>query len=765
MIIATKRNNVETENAIESSGKMHVNTGGQAHLIRLLTKAYSDKIGSIVRESTANAKDSHIMANQEAPVIVRIIQEQNGEYSFEVEDRGLGLNDVEFAKYIMGIGESTKQLISNVLGGFGIGSKAASSYHDDGSYYYTCRKEGIERKYMIYAGEEIPDSTLIYSKPTTESNGVIVTIPIKDGDKYEFLQKIKEQLCYFSGVYFENCNIENNFKIYRNDLFQWSEISTDGNLHISLDDVYYPIDYQKLGIKTISFHVALRFKLEDALITPIPNRENIEYTKETKKAIIDKIKELADWFVNKYNEDKKEFKDYEEIYWYFNNSDRYLKIHEKDFLLRPLLEYTSIQLVQPSFPEIKTLNLKTIYNSFNKFLNCFEIKSSISYGKYTTKIYSSNTVINKLRNTETVIVYKTAPSKKIIEFIKDTYKHVYFVKKEHDFYLGKYSNLNSWKNGIYSFVNILNLKEYPKSKWRDVINDYLKVVKHYENQLIPLESIQITKEWEDKKKASRKANSSERIQKLEGEINFKFAEPMEKYSDNWNCKFVSKILKLKDFHKRKQLVVYGLEEQRKKLDDLFVIGKENKNKKYEYQVQVCIVGQRDYEKLKNVKMHNLMKIEDFENSYNKPIARFVTAYKISEFVDKYKDIFRITTFLKDINLNFTTALQELNDYQSKYKNEDNDLMKSLISYCEKNNYYDQPMWNTFQEISKNIDKLDFIKFFIDKNRYSYHASIPKEATPIIQELLKARKFRMDWKNYVTLQEKVKVEEEELIEQD
>lgn len=117
MIIETKKNDVVIQGDVIHSSKMHVNLQGEAHLIRLLTKAYSDKIGSTIRETVANAKDSHIMANQELPVIVRIRKESNGEYCFEVEDRGLGLDDAEFNKYIMGIGESTKQSIANVLGG------------------------------------------------------------------------------------------------------------------------------------------------------------------------------------------------------------------------------------------------------------------------------------------------------------------------------------------------------------------------------------------------------------------------------------------------------------------------------------------------------------------------------------------------------------------------------------------------------------------------------------------------------------------------
>lgn len=117
MIISQAIKDVTIQGDLEFSGKMHINVDKSAHLIRLLTKAYADKIGSLIRESVANAKDSHTMAGIDEPVIVRITTNETGAKVFEVEDVGLGLDEQEFHKYIMGIGESTKQQIANVIGG------------------------------------------------------------------------------------------------------------------------------------------------------------------------------------------------------------------------------------------------------------------------------------------------------------------------------------------------------------------------------------------------------------------------------------------------------------------------------------------------------------------------------------------------------------------------------------------------------------------------------------------------------------------------
>lgn len=89
MIISQAIKDVTIQGDLEFSGKMHINVEKSAHLIRLLTKAYADKIGSLIRESVANAKDSHTMSNIQEPVLVRITTDKTGENVFEVEDNGL----------------------------------------------------------------------------------------------------------------------------------------------------------------------------------------------------------------------------------------------------------------------------------------------------------------------------------------------------------------------------------------------------------------------------------------------------------------------------------------------------------------------------------------------------------------------------------------------------------------------------------------------------------------------------------------------------
>jgi hypothetical protein len=134
----------------------------------------------------------------------------------------------------------------------------------------------------MYEGEETNSIDLLYEKPTSERNGVKIIIPVKYGDYSDFVSKIKEQLAYFESVYFDVPTINNDFKIYRSEHYQVSDLCDNYHMHVCLDNVYYPLDLAKLDLvdkkgnqfTNLAIGVGLRFTLTDGLF-PTPNRESI----------------------------------------------------------------------------------------------------------------------------------------------------------------------------------------------------------------------------------------------------------------------------------------------------------------------------------------------------------------------------------------------------------------------------------------------------------------------------------------------------------
>ena len=88
-------------------------------LKQMLSKFYSDPIGSLIRETCSNALDSHREINTKDPIIVSFKRNEQGNYDFSVEDFGIGIDEETIDKILKKYGKSTKRNSNNQLGAFG----------------------------------------------------------------------------------------------------------------------------------------------------------------------------------------------------------------------------------------------------------------------------------------------------------------------------------------------------------------------------------------------------------------------------------------------------------------------------------------------------------------------------------------------------------------------------------------------------------------------------------------------------------------------
>ena len=79
----------------------------------------------------------------------------------------------------------------------------------------------------------------------------------------------------------------------------------------------YPI-LKILKINKLNLPVGIKITPDEG-INPFFNRESLEYTTLCKTTILQRIKEVSEWFINKYNETCKEFKDIHHIKEYYSN--------------------------------------------------------------------------------------------------------------------------------------------------------------------------------------------------------------------------------------------------------------------------------------------------------------------------------------------------------------------------------------------------------------------------------------------------------------
>jgi hypothetical protein len=762
-----KEANVLVDGQAQESIGMSLDLDSAQILMQMLSKnLYSDDIGSAIRECASNALDSHRRAGVDEPIVVSFKSNSYNNYEFCVEDFGIGLDAEDVKNIISKYGKSTKRDSATELGMMGLGFKAPLAYSS--SFYFVCRKDGMERKYMMYEGEDTNTIDLLYEKETTERNGVKIIIPVKYGDRWQFHKKIKEQLCYFESVYFdvpEDSSITNEFIISRHEHFQFSEMSTDDQLHICLDNVYYPLDFEKLGIDRINFPIALRFSLSDG-IYPTPNRESLRYTQEAKQIIMKKLSDVADYFITKYNETVEEGNDIKSVVNYLEKSGYYLTMengHKQR--IDPFVKFSTIQPSIPQLEGIKLLDFPALYKSYKQYIlqNSYKIKYSLRYKRMHDMekhyVYGYN-IENICNGSAKVYVYEDKFPGLKKDYLRATCKESdnnFFVKPAKPMQLG-----HPGKFDMNTYYHLLGLKSYPKNQWREVISEYQHIVSLLSANFINLDELEVPQYFIDSRKKVKIISGTgvpgARRQKLKGEINGKKGETLQKWSDGRCCKFVPTIYKLESLESDKNLKVYAHHDDYMKLDALFGCMQKQK-------MEVVTFSQRELNIVKNSEIHNLISLEQFMEGKNKPFKRMATAYLIKKMMDKYRP-----TFERAIQVGFTsTPLQKRLQLLSKYATDNyylpgysggataaREFLESMLAVAEENKLFDMTIYPEVMEMQEIFDKLPFLNPFMVGVGY-YDDKNP--LVNVLSDLFKYYRYRVDLKHYnIRLNEEVLTEE-------
>lgn len=721
-------------------------------LMQMLSKnLYSDSIGSTIRECASNALDSHRRAGQTKPIVVSFKAGSSNNLEFAVEDFGIGLDADDVKNIISKYGKSTKRNSNTELGMMGLGFKAPLAYSS--SFYFICRKDGMERKYMMYEGEDTNTIDLLYEKATTEANGVKVIVPVDYYDRHDFKTKIKEQLAYFENVYFD-CGdlVDNNFSIFRNELFQFSELASEHSLHLCLDNVYYPIDFQKLGIDTIQLPVALRFSLTDGLF-PTPNRESIRYTKEGKEIIIKRLRELADFFVNKYNEQVQDTDDIHSIMDYYSNSYRNVTILNSKYDAGLLAKFATVKFNEPKLKGITVLNMKRIHKVREYILGEYDVKFRIERGKWREcKSYWDIDMYryNQHSKVKDVYIYNDRIPGNKKDYLKSIASHAWneqtlIIRKNKPFKLGSVRASTDYK----TYMDLLDLRNIDKSLWRDAIKEFQSIIAMYNKDWQDLDAFVVPQSFIDSKKKIKVLVSGGtpgvRRQKLKGEIVGKEASPLERDVFGQNCKFVPTTYSLENAHKLPYLHVYGSQNDKETLDRLY--GAFNKCRK---NIKFIIFSERELTNLSKVDLHNWIKLDEFMKGDNKPFKRIVTAYLVKQLCEKNRSVFQRNQHMLPISEDLYNKIVMLNkykdDYHPGYMSGDTEaiIFTTLLEIAEAKDLFDGEVYPIYQEVKEILEKFPFIEdvFSVMKN-WGKDEPLQK----VVIDLLKYNKHRVNLKNY------------------
>lgn len=723
-----------------TSIKMSLDLDSAQILMQMLSKnLYSDGIGSAIRETCSNALDSHRKANTDKPIIVSLLKNKEDNYEFSVEDFGTGLDDQDVENILSKYGKSTKRDSNKFLGAMGLGWKSPLAYSS--SFYFICRKNGIKRKYMMYEGEDVNTIDLLYSTPSEKENGVKVIIPVKNNDVSEFYKKIKEQLCYFENVYFNvpeqssypyTSGIDNSFSILRKESYQISELCNEEEMHICLDNVYYPIDFNALGVSRLYIPIGLRFSLSDGLF-PTPNREQLIYSEQTKKIILEKIKIVCDELMTKYNEQisEKTFTLMTAVQ-YYNQYEYFVKIDDKLIDLNEIEKHSSIKKQEPVVNGIEYLNIKNISYNSDRFLNEYFISHECYHGRFTT-ISKHKLIFNEVvkYNTQKYKFHKEPITSKQKNWYRENlHSATYFIKKDErrNFSLfGKYYNDN------HNYVDLLALRQIEKKHWRKAIIEFQTAINDVIYSLDFVDDFEVPKVWIEKEKKQKSTRSS----LLEGEFSCKIAQRLERFVQGQECKFVPTTLQYNSLYKYGGLTIFDLYDNKHLLDSLF--------KTLGYKVRFISVNQKVYNQLESLNIHNVISYNTFMKGKNKAFKRLATRIKIHKLINENRRVFNYPENLKNVSLTFNKELELLNDYNKSFYMPSEEVQKAVLETAEANQLFDYSIYHVYEKVKDKLEKLYFLDFLITKSYNEYGTQIERQR--ILIDMMKYYKQRVNLENY------------------
>lgn len=259
----------------------------------LSAQLYSNKIQAVIRELSTNAYDAQVFSNSKKPFEVHLPTIWEPEFS--VRDYGPGLSEEDVKNLYTTYFKSNKINSNDFVGCLGLGSKSPFAYTD--SFTVTSWFNGECKQYTMYLDEnKFPRCALLTCNQSDEPTGLKVSLSVKNNDISSFMKEAKRVYSFFknqpkqvgASINLVNINGEidgNGWKFGIPNDFGSSAFAVMGNIAYSINNAatHMPAHLRNLCIAPVVIYVNI------GDVEPSPNREELSYTKETIKAIKDKL--------------------------------------------------------------------------------------------------------------------------------------------------------------------------------------------------------------------------------------------------------------------------------------------------------------------------------------------------------------------------------------------------------------------------------------------------------------------------------------------
>lgn len=719
-----KQTDLIKDGKVEDSLDMSLDVQSMTHLMSLLSSnLYQNPIEAIIQEYASNSSDSNTMAGNTNPIIISLQKDEINNYYIEFSDKGLGLSHQDFYDIMSKYGASSKRNSNVVLGMYGLGSKSAFAYSD--AFTYDCVKDKKRNKFLFYKAETGFKIDLLLSEDTDKPNGVDVRIPIKDWyDVNKFKSGLKKKLCYFNNVYFNiyDNSIPNDYKIYQEKDFQWNTLYEKREMNLSIGKVNYDINWESLGITTIYVPITLKFEISDEIF-PTPSRESITWTESTKTKVKNKIKDVANYFVQKYNKQIQEFPTLLKAWDFIDTNDKFVTLENKQFEISELEEYSDFKFNEPKVKGLEIVPIQRYKANPKNLLTQYIHLGRVRNNKYTEKWGMLEDVIQK-QDMKTLLI-----NDKFSGHFKKYCLEQGFETIVKPRIKDSLPDLEWYKKWV--LINI------PKKDWRKAIQEWQFFEMQISKELITNGTNWINSpEFEQFKKNQRvsysysksSASNYQRINKQAGEITIQ--ENISNYHLN-GFKWEKKTKKINDLHKQPCLTLIFTENEKELCRKYYETFKNSLKIKY------WVVGTQALKTILSLNLHNFKMYSQIKPQEVKDFRKLATAHLYSRLLtDYYKITENATDLIKETLEPLNHAVNQLKTYIRPFKNISNEFALEIIEECKSNKGFDLTLESEYLLVEKACKELNFLKYYSKPYGYSQREDFSK----FINEQLLMRKL-------------------------
>lgn len=264
---------------------------------------YSNKIRAVIRELSTNAYDAHVFLNKkDIPFDVQLPNSFSPLFSLRDYGPGMSKEDI-MGLYTTYFKSGQYKIKSNdYVGCLGLGSKSPFAYTR--SFNVTSFHNNIKTDYTLYINDKnIPTITVVNEEESDEQSGLLITIPVKTGDRYNFCKEAENIYKYFhvkpnisGSSSYDSTEVK---YIYEGSNWKIRDNSNISGIQIIMGNIAYPVIFSSLNglsesIKAIfrqnNINIDIFANIGDVSITP--SREQLQYDELTNNFIKDQYNNI-----------------------------------------------------------------------------------------------------------------------------------------------------------------------------------------------------------------------------------------------------------------------------------------------------------------------------------------------------------------------------------------------------------------------------------------------------------------------------------------